>query len=135
MKSGSRTAQSLPEGSIRDVYARKAMEMQVPSFEETWRAAKLRVSERTRDSGRWMSVGSLAAASGLVLTFSLWVLLPREEIEPSPALTPEITSLKTIDPNLPWYAPTDELLQVGVLRYASTWPVYEQFYFVTVEIH
>jgi hypothetical protein len=39
-----------------------------------------------------------------------------------------------LDPNKPWYGPTDDLLQVGVLKYEYQWMTYANYDPITMEI-
>jgi hypothetical protein len=48
--------------------------------------------------------------------------------------TPPQVNIMALDPNKPWYGPTDDLLQVSVLKYEYQWITYANYDPITMEI-
>jgi hypothetical protein len=48
--------------------------------------------------------------------------------------TPSQVNIIALDPNKPWYGPTDDLLQVSVLTYEYQWMTYTNYDPITMEI-
>ena len=81
----------------------------------------------------------IGATGVLLMLFSIGVstiLLNKTEIQQQGITEPagSLASTVTLDPNRPWYGPTDDLLRVAVLQYERQWPTYAIYDPLTLEI-
>jgi|TARA_B110000263_G_C14969797_1_gene356494 hypothetical protein len=114
-------------------------------FERDWEIASQRLVTRKGLSEnsyvRWFHrifrPRLLPATLAIGLLIGLVIMLSGQypEQEKSYELyAPRQVNIIPLDPNKPWYGPTDDLLQVGVLKYEYQWMTYANYDPITMEI-
>lgn len=138
----------MKENILKDTYKKIDESIEPNRFNVDWEHARYvvnqRVDNKTR-SGKFFRVkNTMIPASALsvlmVVVASIFIFglqkenaglgsMGDEDVTPQ---NPQV--IVPIDPNQPWYAPTDELLQLSVLSYQSQWITYTQYDPITMEI-
>jgi hypothetical protein len=133
---------------IRAVLARVDERIVPADFDDTWMTAVranafkpagsrgVHILDALRRGAAWPRAILIGMTAGLMILVLAAVLNNGYVEKTEPAAGTEISraNITPLDPNLPWYGPTDDLLRVGVLRYETQLVTFSTYDPITMEI-
>jgi hypothetical protein len=126
-----------------DLYEMIDKNIEASHFDDDWCQAKKTIThEKLNVAEKKIDVRMLRPAFMMIFILAVSVLFISmtgqtpyvEEVKPENTVMQESQVILPINPNQPWYAPTDQLLQVSALNYQNQWVTFTEYNPITMEI-